>query len=144
MAAGLSLVAPNRLEVLLDSSNDYAKKVLEQPDHKAKIEAVIQRLTGKSVSMQLRVTTAARPAVTPTSAVAPDSQPPASGKKQEPATRPAPASRPKAPEVMPQQNLLGQIDPSRDPFVRQVMESFGATVVKVTAAPAVQIEDPEG
>ena len=148
MAAGLSLVAPNRLEVLLDSSNDYARKVLEQPDHKAKIEAEIHRLTGKSVSMQLRVSTAARPAEnTPSTGLAADprsvAQPSPSGKASEPAVRQAQPARKSAPEVLPQQNLLGQIDPSRDQFVRQVMDCFGATVVKVTVAPPAQIGDAE-
>ena len=144
MSGGLVLVAPNRLEILLDSSNDYAKKVLDQSDNKTKIEAEIQRLTGKSVNIQLRVTTAARPAVNTLCTGAPDSQPPASGKKPEPATRLAQPSKSNAQEVVPQQNLLNEIDPLRDPFVRHVMESFGATVVKVTAAPSVQIEDAEG
>ncbi len=49
-------------------------------------------------------------------------------------------SQPKArpTEQPPAVNLLGTIDPSQDEFVRKVMETFGATVVKVTAAPAVQ------
>ena len=55
-----------------------------------------------------------------------------------------PAAKPRAvPEAIPQRNLLGEIDPSRDPFVRQVIETFGATVVKVTVAPSVQIADTE-
>ena len=143
MATGLVLIPPNRLEILLDSSNDYAKKVLDQSDNKTKIEAEIQRLTGKSVNIQLRVSTAARPAVNTLSTGAPDSQPPASGKKPEPATRMAHSSKSNTPEFVPQQNLLNEIDPLRDPFVRQVMESFGATVVKVTVAPSVQIGDAD-
>ncbi len=144
MATGLVLIPPNRLEILLDSSNDYAKKVLDQSDNKTKIEAEIQRLTGKSVNIQLRVSTAARPAVNPLATGAPDSQLPASGKKPEPATRQAQSSKSNVPEVVPPQNLLNEIDPLRDPFVRQVMESFGATVVKVTVAPSVPIGDAEG
>ena len=66
-----------------------------------------------------------------------------SRRSNEPAPKAAPASRPPTPEVVHQRNLLGEVDPSRDPFVRQVMDVFGATVVKITVAPAVQIVETE-
>ncbi len=148
MATGLVLATPSRVEILLDSSNDFAKKVLDQPDHKAKIESDIQRLTGKLVGIQLRVTTTAQTAESLPSAkhmkdAGTAAQPSTSRRDTESAAGSVRVARASTPEILPQQNLLGQIDPTRDPFVRQVMESFGATVVKVTAAPSVQFEDSE-
>ena len=49
------------------------------------------------------------------------------------------AARTATPEATPLRNLMGEIDPANDAFVRQVMEAFGATVVRITSAPAVQI-----
>jgi hypothetical protein len=37
---------------------------------------------------------------------------------------------------VPAANLLGDVDPAQDAFVQQVVAAFGATVVKVTKAPA--------
>ena len=38
---------------------------------------------------------------------------------------------------------MGEVDPASDLFVREVMEAFGATVVRITAAPAVQLATTE-
>ena len=38
---------------------------------------------------------------------------------------------------------MGEIDPTSDLFVREVMQAFGATVVRITAAPAVQAATTE-
>ena len=43
------------------------------------------------------------------------------------------------PVATPLRNLMGEVDPANDVFVRQVMEAFGATVVRITTAPAVQL-----
>ena len=121
----------------------------EEKKNDTMIEAEILRQTEKTVGLQVRVITAAAPpAATAPSTESPqnnvsDSPPPGSGKRPEASAGSAQPAGASMPEVMPQQNLLGQIDPSRDPFVRQVMESFGATVVKVTVASSVPIEEAE-
>jgi len=51
--------------------------------------------------------------------------------------RPARIAAP--PPAAPIRNLMGEVDPAKDVFVRQVMEAFGATVVRITTAPAVQL-----
>ncbi len=148
MASDLVLVAPNRLEIHLDSSYDFAKKVLDQPDSRSRIEAEILKLVGEPFSVNLRLLASTRPKPQP--AADKPAEPPAAAKNgnssrgsaqgAESAAKPAARVVEAAP---PQRNLLGEVDPSRDPFVRQVMEVFGATVVKVTVAPAVKVAETE-
>ena len=136
-ASALNLVTPTRVEIVLENTADFARKVLDAPDNRAKIEAEILRLTGKSVAIGLRLIAPEEAAVIPQVVVpaASNASRPTASKAAEP-SRSAPA---RVPEQPPATNLLGTIDPSKDPFVRKVMETFGATVVKVTAAPAVQV-----
>ena len=147
MASDLVLVGPNRLEIHLDGSYDFAKKVLDQPDSRTRIEAEILKLTGHSMTVNLRLLASTRPVAAPVqdaSPVSDRSAKPSNSRSATDAGAAKPAAPPRAvPEAIPQRNLLGEIDPSRDPFVRQVIETFGATVVKVTVAPSVQIADTE-
>lgn len=150
MASDLVLVAPNRIEIHLDGSYDFAKKVLEQPDSRTRIEAEILKLIGEPFSVNLRLLASTRQK--PQSKADKPADPPASS-----ASKPGNAARgsakaddaaPKAPvraveATPPQRNLLGEVDPSRDPFVRQVMDVFGATVVRITIAPSVKVADTE-
>jgi hypothetical protein len=150
MASDLVLVGPNRLEIHLDSSYDFAKKVLDQPDSRGRIEAEILKLIGEPFTVHLRLLASNRPK--PTAVVEKPADPPAAagaknnngsrGTSQaaEPSSKPAPRPVDATPQ---QRNLLGEVDPSRDPFVRQVMEVFGATVVKVTVAPSVKVAETE-
>ena len=150
MASDLVLVAPNRLEIHLDSSYDFAKKVLDQPDSRGRIEAEILKLTGEPFTVNLRLVASTRPKPQPV--VEKPADPPAAagaknnkasgGTSQATESAPKPAAR-TVEATPPQRNLLGEVDPSRDPFVRQVMEVFGATVVKVTVAPAVKVAETE-
>ena len=150
MASDLVLVGPNRLEIHLDSSYDFAKKVLDQPDSRGRIEAEILKLIGEPFTVNLRLLASTRPK--PTAVVEKPADPPAAagaknnngsrGTSQAAESSSKPAPRPV--DATPQQrNLLGEVDPSRDPFVRQVMEVFGATVVKVTVAPSVKVAETE-
>ena len=150
MASDLVLVAPNRLEIQLDSSYDFAKKVLDQPDSRGRIEAEILKLIGEPFTVNLRLLASTRPKPQPV-VEKPAEPPAAAGAKSNNASRgssqatestPKPAAR-AVEATPPQRNLLGEVDPSRDPFVRQVMEVFGATVVKVTVAPAVKVAETE-
>ncbi len=150
MASDLVLVAPNRLEIHLDSSYDFAKKVLDQPESRGRIEAEILKLIGEPFTVNLRLLASTRPR--PQASVDKPADPPASagakninasrGTSQAAESSSKPAAR--AVEAAPPlRNLLGEVDPSRDPFVRQVMEVFGATVVKVTVAPSVKVAETE-
>jgi DNA polymerase-3 subunit gamma/tau len=143
MVSELVLAAPNLVELLLDSKADFAKKVLDQPDNRAKIETEIRRLTGKSIGIQVRVITSARQDETVFERT-----------KEERGLRPQPARKTESSAgsgrvststtVVPPRNLLGEVDSSSDPFVRKVQESFGATIVKITAAASLAAEESEG
>lgn len=133
-ARGLVIAGSNRLEVLLDQSADFARKVLDQPEHRMRIESEIRRITGQTVSIGIRMTQLDPDVVPDRTPVASVSAP----AKNRTAESEEPSRRSARNEAPPAVNLLGDVDPSQDVFVRQVMEAFGATVVKVTAAPLVQ------
>jgi hypothetical protein len=136
-ASTLNLVTPTRIEIVLENTADFARKVLDAPDNRAKIEAEILRLTGKSVAIGLKLIAPEEAAVIPQVVVPAASN--ASRPTPSKAAEPSRSTPVRPPEQPPATNLLGTIDPSKDPFVLKVMETFGATVVKVTAAPAVQV-----
>jgi len=147
MATDLVLVGPNRLEIHLDSSYDFAKKVLDQPESRARIETEIQKLTGESMTVNLRLLATQRPAAVPVHEPVAVAEKPATSTasrgRQNESSGSASTLAKAGPKVVPQRNLLGEIDPARDPFVRQVMAIFAATVVKVTVAPSVQVAETE-
>ena len=144
-ASGLQLGSENRLEILLDSTSEFARKALEQADNRSRIEAEILRLTGRTVSIALRLTapkispakvTTTEPSPTgPTTEKKPDHSALSNSRSQR-----AEASPPPTPAL---RNLMGEVDPSSDVFVRDVMGVFGATVVRITSAPAVQAASTE-
>jgi DNA polymerase-3 subunit gamma/tau len=136
-ASGFQLGSDNRLEILLDSTSEFAKKALDQADNRARMEAEILRLTGRTVSVALRLTAPQKPVDSPAAATATAaSVRPVAEKNAEPVNQRAARTVPLV--AAPLRNLMGEVDPSNDTFVRQVMEAFGATVVKITTAPAVQ------
>ena len=150
-ARGMTLASPSRLEILLDQDADFAKKALDAPDNRTKMESEILRLTGKVVAVGLRLMPVNRKTDSdsrPEELAAVGEQRPPEGKAgRDAAARTPPArqgkeTRREAPEV-PQSNMIGEVDASKDPFVRRVVEAFGATVVKVTKAPVVRVEESE-
>lgn len=144
-ASDLVFAPPNRVEIVLESQFDFARKVLDQPENRAKIESEIQKLTGRTVGISLRLTNTQVPAPESGSesgsGAAIVSVQNATNSRRLDSARPSKPTRAAAPEIVPQRNLLGEIDPSGDPFVRQVIAAFGATVVKVTVAPAVPVSE---
>ncbi len=146
-ASGLQVGSDNRLEILLDSSSEFARKALDQAENRARIEAEIQRLTGRTVSVALRLTAPQKP-VAPPVASQPDTTNAknASGKNGS-AGPSSNAKNTKAeagpPPAAPLRNLMGEVDPGSDLFVREVIEVFSATVVRITNAPAVQLVSSE-
>lgn len=142
-ASGLQIGSDNRLEILLDSSSEFARKALEQPDNRARIEVEILRLTGRTVSVALRLTAPQKPAKASADDAA--NTPPSRSAAEKNSAPAAPANQrsqraiASPPAAEPLRNLMGEIDPSSDKFVREVIEAFGATVVRITTAPAVQL-----
>ena len=144
-ASGLRLGSENRLEILLDSTSEFARKALDQADNRSRIEAEILRLTGRTVSIALRLTapqktsakltTADLPTSSSTAEKNPEHSVPSSSRSQRAEAGPPPTAQ--------LRNLMGEVDPASDLFVREVMEAFGATVVRITAAPAVQVATTE-
>ncbi len=143
-ASGLQLGSENRLEILLDSTSDFARKALDQADNRSRIEAEILRLTGRTVSIALRLTAPQKSAKVTT-----DNPPPSSPVAEKtpvqssPSNSRSPRAEASPPAPPPLRNLMGEIDPTSDLFVREVMQAFGATVVRITAAPAVQAATTE-
>ncbi|MFN9721063.1 MAG: DNA polymerase III subunit gamma/tau [Planctomycetota bacterium] len=136
-AAALFLAGPTRLEIVLENTADFARKVLDAPENRSRIETEVRRLTGKSVGIGLRLFAPEKaveiaPVVTP--ATSQPSHPTPVAQHNESQRR----NSPRVPEQTPAVNLLGKVDPGKDEFVRRIMDTFGATVVKVTVAPAVQ------
>ncbi|MEJ7591484.1 MAG: DNA polymerase III subunit gamma/tau [Planctomycetaceae bacterium] len=143
-ANGIQLGSENRLEILLDSTSDFARKALDQADNRSRIEAEILRLTGRTVSIALRLTAPQKSARVTTDSP-PPSNPVANPKNENsaPSNSRSPRSEASPPAPAPLRNLMGEIDPTSDLFVRQVIQAFGATVVRITAAPAVQVATTE-
>ncbi len=141
-ASGLQMGSDNRLEILLDSTSEFARKALDQTENRSRIEAEILRLTGRTVSIVIRLTAPPKTATPEPTTLKTTVDKPASGKNTgspPPVNSRNQAARTATPEATPLRNLMGEIDPANDAFVRQVMEAFGATVVRITSAPAVQI-----
>ena len=143
-ASGLQLGSDKRLEILLDSSSEFARKALDQVENRARIESEIQRLTGRTVSIALRLTAPQPPAPKPVAAEQTDTA--VQKKGVEISARAGTSTNQKSakaesgpPPATPVRNLMGEVDPSSDLFVREVMEVFGATVVRITNTPAVQL-----
>lgn len=141
-ASGLQIGTDNRLEILLDSTSEFARKALDQTENRSRIEAEIQRLTGRTVSIAIRLTAPPRSATPEPATLMTTAVKPVAGKHAElsaPVNPRNQATRAAPPVATPLRNLMGEIDPANDAFVRQVMEAFGATVVRITTAPAVQL-----
>ena len=150
-ASGLQLGSENRLEILLDSSSEFARKALDQADNRARIEAEILRLTGRTVCIALRLTAPQKSATASLNATTSDlsSSKPVIGKDSGSAAHAAKSNQrnqraeASPPPAAPLRNLMGEVDPAGDMFVREVIEAFGATVVRITNAPAVQVATSE-
>ncbi|MFM8475500.1 MAG: hypothetical protein ACKOEO_06845, partial [Planctomycetaceae bacterium] len=158
MVKEIQLVGSARLELLLEDTADFARRVLDLPDNRTRIEQEVLRVTGCTATVGLRLVRAERAPVTTAaseslrSADPEENTPSQTQKTSAPiphaaiatetsgtATRgTAAAARRTAPVTAepPARNLLGDVDPAQDAFVQQVVEAFGATVVKVTKAPA--------
>ena len=144
-ASGLQLGAENRLEILLDATSEFARKALDQADNRGRIEAEILRLTGRTVSIALRLTAPQKTSAKVATVGFPPSSSTAEKNPEHAASSNSRSQQAEAdpPPTAPLRNLMGEVDPASDPFVREVIRAFGATVVRITAAPAVQVATTE-
>ena len=144
-ASGLRLGAENRVEILMDSTSDFARKALDQADNRSRIEAEILRLTGRTVTIALRLTAPQKTSAKATTADLPPSSSTAAKNPEHaaPSNSRSPRAEAGPPPPALLRNLMGKVDPASDLFVREVMGAFGATVVRITAAPAVQVATTE-
>ena len=103
--------------------------MIEQPENRQAIQQIVARLTGVEPVVTLKILPAEAPKAAPKSEPSEVQQPVAP-------PPPRPAAQP-APQVKGRSTLRirEDIDPEKDAFVQQVVETFGATVVRVTDAP---------
>ncbi|MFM7865818.1 MAG: hypothetical protein ACKPHU_16505 [Planctomycetaceae bacterium] len=151
MARSLQLAGSSRVEFVLPAGAEFARKALDSPENRSWIEQEILKLTGKTVAVGVRLAPPdATPEVPPSypepEATAPDKKnagtpgkPPASSPPQRSTAPQNTSNRRDArrePEEAPQSNLIGEVDPKRDAYVCHVIDTFNATVVRITHAPA--------
>lgn len=124
-----AISGPKHLEFSLSSAYDFQRRVIEQPENRQAIQQIVARLTGVEPVVTLKILPAEAPKAAsksePSEVQQPVAPPP-----------PRPAAQP-APQVKGRSTLRirEDIDPEKDAFVQQVVETFGATVVRVTDAP---------
>ena len=124
-----AISGPKHLEFSLSSAYDFQRRVIEQPENRQAIQQIVARLTGVEPVVTLKILPAEAPKAAPKSEPSEVQQPVAP-------PPPRPAAQP-APQVKGRSTLRirEDIDPEKDAFVQQVVETFGATVVRVTDAP---------
>ncbi|MFN9047278.1 MAG: hypothetical protein ACK5YC_04065 [Planctomyces sp.] len=157
MARSLQLAGPARVEFVLPAGAEFARKALDSAENRAWVESEILRLTGKTVAVGIRLAPPDPPATQPPetateTAINPGTTPTQNNKAGTQASRTppnSPAGKPQSapagsqrretrrePDEPPQSNLIGEVDPRRDAYVCHVIETFNATVVRITHAPA--------
>lgn len=125
----LAISEPNKLELVLNSSLDFQRKVLETPEHRSTIQQLVERLTGVSAVISVRTVHVeqAKPASPPSEPAAA----PGGGRSNPPSGSPAPPEKSRPPAIV----VRDDIDPAQDAFVQDVVDVFSATVDRVINAP---------
>ena len=113
---------------MLDGSYDFQKRVIEQSESRSAIESIVSRLTGVTAAVSLKIVA---------------SEAPKQNEKQASAVaKPTPKAVEKRNDAPPQVKgpsslrIRDDVDPEQDAFVQQVVDLFGAKVVRITDAPA--------
>jgi hypothetical protein len=126
----LAISEPNKIELVLNSSLDFQKKVLERPEHRAAIQQSIKDLTGVQATISVghvAAKTVSQPApATDAAGTASNLRPGSTG------NRPTLPEKTRPPAIV----VRDDIDPNQDAFVQDVVDVFGATVDRVINAPA--------
>ncbi len=147
--AQVQLESDSRLLLSLPDNAEFARRVLDGTELRGQIETQLSRVTGRPITIGILMIPAN--AAAPSAAAEPEQvdqqenlkahrsdQPSAATPSRETVRR---AAAPSDTPAVSAENLIGEFDPTADPFVRQVMDTFGATVVKITRAPAVRTSD---
>jgi len=121
----LAISEPNQLELVLDSSYDFQRRVIEDSDNRSAIQEMVALLTGVKPVVTLRLTTAEPSAVRDA-----PSEPTSVATVAQPHIRSHSVQDWRSATV-----LRVDIDPDKDPFVQEVVEIFGAKVERVIDAP---------
>lgn len=133
--ASIAIIGPNGLELQLGSSYDFQRRVLEKAENRTAMETVLGRLTGQNVAVSLKIVADA----------VPDQSSGSPEQKVPEKTRPVAARRDEPVQVRGPSPLRvrDDIDPEQDAFVQEVVQLFGAKVVRITDAPARKNMNPE-
>ena len=147
----VQLDSDSRLLLLLPETAEFARRVLDGTELRGQLEHHLSGVMGRTVTIGVRIVPAETAALSASASAElesndrQESDPPELQHEQPPdETAPAkarPVAKVSNHSPVPAENLIGEFDPSVDPFVRQVMDTFGATVVKITRAPAVGASD---
>jgi DNA polymerase III subunit gamma/tau len=134
--ASIAIIGPNGLELQLGSSYDFQRRVLEKAENRTAMESILSRLTGQDVAVSLKIVADAVPEQSSGAA-----EPKVSEKKTRPvAARQNEPVQVKGPTPL---RVRDDIDPEQDAFVQEVVQLFGAKVVRITDAPARKNMNPE-
>jgi len=133
----LKVPSPDRLELQFAADQPSARRVIEE--HRSELESTLRTLTGTAIQLSLtteQVSEAPATSQTESETVDPGSSPTDDNSVSEPSPERSfakRAPRTRAPETI---ELINDIDPLADNFVREVSEVFGGKVVRVTPAPS--------
>ncbi len=127
----LAIIEPNTVELTLNSSLDFQKRVLESTDNKTAIQKAIERLTGVAAVIAVKLIE---------TRTAPASKASSESTETDRRSQPSQMERPSPPKQAQQQKpptivIRDDIDPNQDAFVQDVVDVFGATVDRVMNAP---------
>jgi len=125
--ASIAISGPNGLELQLGSSYDFQKRVIEQPENRSAVQSIVVRLTGVDPIVTLKlISEPAKPEPQPAAPERSNAPPKVQDNRRD--------SPPQVKGPMPLK-LRADIDPQQDAFVQQIVETFGAKVVRITDAP---------
>lgn len=127
--SSIAISGPNNLEIQLGAAYDFQRKLIDQGENRSAIQSIVERLTGVNPIVSIK-TVADQPAAATSQA---KTQPQAAAvQKAPPIERRQDAPKVTGPTPL---RVRDDIDPEKDAFVQQVVETFGAKVVRVTDAP---------
>ncbi|MEZ6124095.1 MAG: DNA polymerase III subunit gamma/tau [Planctomycetaceae bacterium] len=145
--ASIAISGPNGVDLLLPSSYDFQKRVIEKPEHRAEMQSIIRRLTGVDAAVNLRLI-AEKPQASSSQATTESDS--ALSEQAEVTGSPVTSNSPSNPSAQRRQEskapaqqgrtatalrVREDIRPELDPFVQHVVGVFDAKVVRITDAP---------
>lgn len=130
-ANAIAISGPNGLEIQLGETYDFQRRVIEQHENRSAIQSIVERLTGVDPVVTVRAVASPLTEKPVVQAENPESTATQATRSVAPERRQDPP-RVKGPALMRERK---DVDPEKDAFVQQVVETFGAKVVRVTDAP---------